>query len=129
MRSISLPLLAGCVQGVAGLVLLFAPEEAAGLLGVDAVRPVPWLVQVLGCALLGMGTMNWLQRRAAVGGIYGRPLVLMNLSFAVPAFLSGLREVAARPALPMLGAVVVMGVFAVAFSLRLYGAPPGPTRG
>lgn len=131
MRSVSLPLLAACGWGVAGLVLLFAPQEAAVWLGLDPAPPAPWLMQVLGCALLGLAVMNWLQRKAAVGGIYGRPLVLMNLAFALPAFLSGIREVVARPGVLLTCVVCVIGLFAVAFSLRLYGAPPGsgPARG
>lgn len=126
MRHLSLPLLAAWVWGGAGCVLLFAPQEFAGWLGVDLAPPAPWVVQVLGSALLGIAVMNWLQRRAPVGGIYGRPLVLMNLWFALPAFLSGLREAVARPGVLVWAAVLLMGLFAVVCLLRLTGSPPPP---
>jgi hypothetical protein len=36
------------------------------------------LVQLLGAALLGFGAMNWIARGAALGGIYGRAVVMGN---------------------------------------------------
>jgi hypothetical protein len=62
---------------------------AAMLFAADAILPrlVPgfppagaWLGQLLGAAWLGLAALNWLQRSALLGGIYGRPIVLANLA-------------------------------------------------
>ena len=59
-----------------GALLLFAPAEVSGvLLPVAGRHP---LVQLLGAALLGFGAMNWIARGAALGGIYGRAVVVGN---------------------------------------------------
>jgi hypothetical protein len=62
---------------VAGVLLLFAPREAGNALlpGVSA----DGLFQLLGAALLGFAAMNWTARGAALGGIYGRAVVVGNL--------------------------------------------------
>jgi hypothetical protein len=66
------------LMGAAGLLLLFAPQESGAVLlpeaaGADAV------IQLLGAALLGFAVMNWTARGAALGGIYGRAVVIGNL--------------------------------------------------
>lgn len=61
---------------IVGAVLLFAPDEASRVLMPGSGRPV--LVQLLGAALLGCGTANWIARGAALGGIYGRAVVAGN---------------------------------------------------
>ena len=58
-----------------GVALLFAPDETGGVLVPGAGGPS---MQVLGAALLGIATMNWIARGAALGGIYGRPIVMAN---------------------------------------------------
>jgi hypothetical protein len=56
--------------------LLFAPDEVSGLLVPDTAGPV--LVQLLGAALLGCASANWIARGSALGGIYGRAVVAGN---------------------------------------------------
>ncbi len=62
----------------AGLSLLFAADQILP-------RHVPgyppegfWFGQLLGAACLAMANLNWLSRRALIGGIYGRPVVAAN---------------------------------------------------
>ena len=62
--------------GIAGAVLLFAPQEAGSVLVPGSSRPV--LVQLLGGALVGYGIANWTARGSALGGIYGRAVVAGN---------------------------------------------------
>jgi len=67
--------------GASGVLLLFAPREAGDALlpGVSA----DGLFQLLGAALLGFAAMNWTARGAALGGIYGRAVVVGNLMHMV----------------------------------------------
>jgi hypothetical protein len=65
---------------VGGLALLFAPDAVLP-------RPVPgfpadalWVGQLLGAAWLAVAALNWLHRSTVLGGIYGRPIVVANLT-------------------------------------------------
>jgi hypothetical protein len=58
-----------------GLALLFGPGETGGALLPGAGGP---LMQMLGGAMLGFAAMNWTARGAALGGIYGRAVVISN---------------------------------------------------
>ncbi len=62
---------AACL-GLGGAALLFAPREMADSVG--AAGP-DVMYQLLGAALLGLGSMNYIARGSALGGIYGRAVV------------------------------------------------------
>jgi hypothetical protein len=76
-----------------GVTLLFAPDVVLPAL-VPAFPPAAmWLGQLLAAAWLGVAALNWLQRGALLGGIYGRSVVLANVAlyfiselFALSAF-------------------------------------------
>ncbi|MGH9373061.1 MAG: hypothetical protein ACRD15_16190 [Vicinamibacterales bacterium] len=58
-----------------GVLLLFAPEASGQVARGSGGGP---LAQLLGAALLGFGTMNWIARGSTLGGIYGRAVVAAN---------------------------------------------------
>ena len=64
--------------GAAGILLLFAPQETGAAL-LPAASGADKLFQLLGTALLGFAMMNWTAKGAALGGIYGRAVVIGNL--------------------------------------------------
>ena len=62
----------------AGIVLIFLPAETAALM--TGTGEIPTIVMsLLGAALFGLGEMNWMARRAPIGGIYGRAVLVANL--------------------------------------------------
>ena len=82
----------------AGLVLLFASDTVLPAILPGFPATGAWLGQLLAAAWLGVAASTWLQRRAVLGGIYGRPTVLANLALglarddlapAIRAFLAG----------------------------------------
>lgn len=62
-----------------GLAWLFAPDYAFSILGLSLPSSAMWIGQLLGAAWLGFAALNWVQRRAILGGVYGRPVVMANL--------------------------------------------------
>lgn len=62
-----------------GLACLFAPDIVESNVGVSVPAKALWAGQLLGAAWLGLGALNWVQRRGILGGVYGRPVVLANL--------------------------------------------------
>jgi uncharacterized protein (DUF2164 family) len=67
------------VLGLGGLALLFLPDVLLPALVSGFPAEAAWVGQFLGAAWLGVAALNWLQRAARLGGIYGRPVVLANL--------------------------------------------------
>ena len=61
-----------------GILLLFAPRETGAAL-LPGASGADKLFQLLGAALLGFAMMNWTAKGAALGGIYGRAVVIGNL--------------------------------------------------
>jgi hypothetical protein len=120
------PVLVGvaALYAAAGLVLTFGPSEALSAMGGGAGPIETWAAQLAGAGFLGLAILNWAQRYAVVGGVFGRPLLLANLLFAMAgagASVSAWRDARCTTAL---AAACVLGVVAVAFGLRLFRPPP-----
>ena len=114
---------AAVAMGGAGVLLQFAPVETITWLGARADAVTSLLGQVAGALLLGFAMLNWMTRRARMGGIYARPLVMGNLLHFVSGGLA-LLKAASAATLPGLWVVTaVYGAFAVAFTLVLMTHP------
>jgi hypothetical protein len=74
-----------------GVALLFASDVLLPALIPGFPPAAAWLGQLLGAAWLGVAVLNWLQRAAVLGGIYGRPVVFANLALYFISALSLLR--------------------------------------
>ena len=103
---------------IAGLALLFASDVLLPALVPELPPAAAWLGQLLGAAWLAIGALNWLQRDAMLGGIYGRPIVLANLVLYFVSALSLLRALMSAGAPPALWLVLVPSVLLAA----VYGA-------
>ena len=79
---------------VAGLALLFAADVILPQIVPGFPADGTWLGQMLGASWLAVGTLNWLSRAMLLGGIYGRPIVLANLSIYFIGAMVLLRTVA-----------------------------------
>lgn len=118
---------------IAGLVLLFAPDVVLPAVVPGLPVAAAWLGQLLAAAWLGVAALDWLQRKVVLGGIYGRPTVLANLTLFFVSAFSLLRTLLARGTPPMLWlAVGVAGALAVAYAALLLRGPfddPGHSAG
>lgn len=112
--------LSAIVYGLLGAALIFAPDEIANRLVLSG-NPVT--LQVLGAAVFGFAMLNWMSRGTRIGGIYGRPLVVANLTHASVATLSLLRPAIRGGGISLLIPLAVYAVLAVAFGSRLYTHP------
>ncbi|MBS0326227.1 MAG: hypothetical protein JSS46_06725 [Proteobacteria bacterium] len=111
---------------VAGIALLFAPDVVLPSVLPAFPPSAAWVGQLLAAAWLGVAVLNWLQRRAALGGIYGRPTVLANLALYFISALSLLRAAASSAApVPLWLTAVVAGLLAAAYALLLLRGPFG----
>jgi hypothetical protein len=107
-----------------GIALLFAPDVLLPALIPGFPKAASWLGQLLAAAWLGLAALNWLQRGARLGGIYGRPTVLANLIVYFVSGLSLLRVLFANPAsLTLWLALAPAAVLAAAYGILLVRGP------
>jgi hypothetical protein len=64
-----------------GLALLFGSDVILPLLVPSFPVSAAWIGQLLAAALLALAALNWLSGAAMLGGIYGRPVVMANVTF------------------------------------------------
>lgn len=115
---------------LAGIAFLFASDVLLPALVPGFPPAAAWLGQLLGAAWLGVAALNWLQRGAVLGGIYGRPVVIANLTLYFVSALSLLRALVAGGAPPVLWAAAVpAAAFAAAYGALLLRGPfkPAPS--
>ena len=108
-----------------GVILLFAADEILPWLAPGTPASAGWLGQVLGAALLALAWLDSLHQKSLLGGIYGRPILLPNVTFHLIASLSVLRA-AIRPsasstALWVLGGA--LGLLAIAYGWLMLRGP------
>ena len=110
-----------------GLTLLFAPGVVLPALIPGFPSAGAWLGQLLGAAWLGAAASNWLQRRAVLGGIYGRPIVLLNLTLYFVSALSLARALMDGAVRPLLLVVALLAAaLAAAYGMLLLRGPFDP---
>jgi len=118
-----------------GVATLFAPDEIAVILARSGEPASAMVVQLLGGALFALGFLDWMNRFATIGGIYGRPIVVANLAFffiaattfARRAFRAGAGAIG-RSDLPLWVALAICAALAVAYARYMFTSPRGDSR-
>lgn len=127
MISSRLSFVSAAVLLLGGAALLFAPDALLPALVPGFPPAAAWLGQLLGAAWLGVSALNWLQRTALLGGIYGRPVVLANLTLYFISALSMLRALLRGAApLALWMALVPLAVLAAIYGALLLRGPFDP---
>lgn len=112
------------VMGAAGVAASFLPHELLAALDTQPTDALALLVQLFGALLFAFAMMNWTAKGAAMGGIYGRPIALGNLTHFVVgalALLKGAMDGATDPLIIAAGAVYTG--FAIAFGFAFFRSP------
>lgn len=107
-----------------GTTFIFAGDDLLRGAGASSTAVEIALVQLLGAALFGFGMLNWMNRFAQVGGIYGRPLVVANFANAFTSALMLMHVAREAPmTVPLAAGVVAYALLALGFGARLFGSP------
>jgi hypothetical protein len=97
----------------AGAMLLFAPNQVNEGLAPTGSGNV--LAQICGAALFGFAAMNWTARGSALGGIYGRAVVVGNQTHLMIGALLLVTSKNPAARLPAYWALTGLYVFGAAF--------------
>lgn len=112
------------VMGLGGVAASFLPQELLGWLGTAPTRELVVLVQLFGALLFAFAMVNWTAKGAAIGGIYGRPIALGNLTHFVIGALALLKSAMNGASDPIIiGAGAIYIGFAIAFGAALFRSP------
>jgi vacuolar-type H+-ATPase subunit I/STV1 len=105
----------------AGILLSFAPKELSPYFPV----PVdPLVLQLAGALYFAFGMVNWTAREALIGGIYGRPVLIGNVTHFVIGALTLVKNILSGGSEPLwLAAAVVYTSFAMQFSVLFFRQP------
>lgn len=107
-----------------GVLLSFLPAEIGSFMGFTQGLATQMALQLLGAVYFGFGMLNYMSKRAIVGGIYGRPLVVGNFSHFLIAALALLKAQDLLSTFPWLWALAIaFGLLAVAFGRLLFVQP------
>lgn len=127
MISSTLSRISAGVLLLGGLGLLFVSDALLPALIPGFPPSAAWLGQLLAAPWLGIAALNWLQRSALLGGIYGRPIVLANLALYFISALSLLRALLGHAAPPTLWVLLVsFAALAAAYGALMLRGPFDP---
>lgn len=110
-----------------GVTLTFLPLEVSELLGSPGTGVTPIVLQVMGALYFGWGMVNWTAKANLIGGIYGRPVAIGNLSHFMIGALALMKGYSSNSSGLMLTAMIVYIVFAIAFGYVFFTHPVSKT--
>jgi hypothetical protein len=105
----------------AGLILLFASDAVLPALLPGMPASAAWLGQLLAAAWLSVALFNWNSRATVLGGVYGRPVVNLNLVLYLVSALGLLKADGATTALRI--ATVPFVLMALVYGVVLLRGP------
>lgn len=105
----------------AGIVCTFLPKELAAMLGSDTITGSAVIIQIVGALYFAFGMVNWTAREALIGGVYGRPVAIGNLTHFTVGGLALIKSSASSPLL--LAAAGIYLLFAVLFGIIFFRHP------
>lgn len=111
------------VLGALGIAASFAPQELLDYFGSPPATAAVLAVQLLGAAWLALAMLDWMSRGTTIGGIYGRPLVVTNLTcFAISTIVVA-KLVLQAPDAMLAIMLCAFAVPAVGFGWALFNPP------
>ena len=68
------------LQFVLAVLLMFLPDELVEMMNFSNEPILPLILQIMGAAYLGMAMLNWMTKQQLLGGIYGKPVTILNFT-------------------------------------------------
>lgn len=107
--------LSSFVMIAAGVALSFLPQEINEILSVQDVGGSPIVLQITGALYFAWGMVNWTAKGNLIGGIYGRPIAIGNLSHFAIGALASIKAYSSLSSPVLLMVMIVYIIFAIAF--------------
>jgi hypothetical protein len=110
------------VLALLGLPCVFAPDLVLKQLTGGTSAPAELIVQVTGALYFGFAGLNWMGKANLIGGIYGRPVAIGNLTHFLVAGIALLKAApgASQPVI-LWTLAVIYAALAAAFAYIVFG--------
>jgi hypothetical protein len=116
--------LSAVVMGITGILLSFLPNEVLSYVhSITGAILDALILQILGAVYFGFAMMNWTAKANLIGGIYGRPIAIGNLTHFVIGTLALIKGYFASFDLIILALSIVYGIFAILFTVVFFRHP------
>ena len=125
MNTKSLMTLSAMILALIGISLIFLPNEILDYLELSVSETLQLLMQIIGSLYFALAILNWMSKGSLIGGIYGRPIAMANLTHFVIAGLALIKGVLANPSLSYViwSIAIIYSIFAIFFGIVAFRHP------
>jgi hypothetical protein len=107
-----------------GIIFSFLPAEASEFLTGDKnVSTITIFLQLTGALYFAFGMVNWTAKANLIGGIYGRPIALGNMTHFIIGGLALIKAYISQGSMVVLPLLLVYVVFGIAFAIVFFTHP------
>ncbi|MBP6671952.1 MAG: hypothetical protein KA247_02330 [Bacteroidetes bacterium] len=107
----------------AGIAITFLPQEILAHFTAQPNQELRLTLQILGAFYFAFGMVNWLAKESLLGGIYGRPIVVGNVTHFLIGALALIKGITLHNSILLWAAAGVYVLFAVSFTVTMYTQP------
>jgi hypothetical protein len=111
------------ILGVTGVGLVFLPQEIQSLVHASPSAADALILQLLGGLYFAFAMINWTSRANLIGGIYGRPIAIGNLTHFSIGALSMIKGYSAFGGPVGLVVTIVYALFAIMYGIVFFTHP------
>jgi hypothetical protein len=125
MNTKSLMTLSATILALIGISLIFLPNEILDYLELSVSETLQLLMQIIGSLYFALAILNWMSKGSLIGGIYGRPIAMANLTHFVIAGLALIKGILANPSLSYViwSIAIIYSIFAIFFGIVAFRHP------
>ena len=125
MNTKSLMTLSAMILAMIGISLIFLPNEILDYLELSVSETLQLLMQIIGSFYFALAILNWMSKGSLIGGIYGRPIAMANLTHFVIAGLALIKGILANPSLSYViwSIAIIYSIFAIFFGIVAFRHP------
>ena len=113
------------ILALIGISLIFLPKEILDYFELSASDTLELLMQITGSLYFAFAMLNWMSKGSIIGGIYGRPIAIANLTHFVIAGLSLIKGIMANTGLSYViwSIAIAYSIFAILFGIVAFKHP------
>ena len=125
MNTKSLMTLSAMILAMIGISLIFLPNEILDYLELSVSETLQLLMQIIGSLYFAFAILNWMSKGSLIGGIYGRPIAMANLTHFVIAGFALIKGILANPSLSYViwSIAIIYSIFAIFFGIVAFRHP------
>ena len=125
MNTKSLMTLSATILALIGISLIFLPNEILDYLELSVSETLQLLMKIIGSLYFALAILNWMSKGSLIGGIYGRPIAMANLTHFVIAGLALIKGILANPSLSYViwSIAIIYSIFAIFFGIVAFRHP------